>query len=244
MKKSFIVLLITAGIFYFTATPVYAIDAEGIIKKMIEAQGGRGKLESIKSSVITGSLILIAQGNMAGNLKIYQVEPDKVRSEVEIMGMKIVNAYDGKTAWTDNPMAGGVSIISGPDAAILKRNALGNKSLLYPGKYGIKYVLKGKEKVKDLECYVLEQIHKSGFKAKLYIDTGKFLIRKSSSRVESSQGTFNSDRFYSDYKKTDGLLNAHKTIMFRDGVEFLAVNLTKINYNPKIDSSIFTMQKK
>jgi outer membrane lipoprotein-sorting protein len=185
----------------------------------------------------------VAQGGMTGNIKIYQLEPDKVRSEIEIMGMKIVQAYDGKTAWADNPMAGGVKEVTGPDAAGMKRNALGNKVLLNPEKYGVKYVLKGKGKVEDRECHVLEQIHKNGFKATMYVDAKTFYLLKTKAKVDSSQGTFESEVFYEDYKKVNGILSAHKSSMHRNGTHFLDITIDKISHNQKIDVSIFSMKK-
>ena len=143
----------------------------------------------------------------------------------------------------DNPMAGGAQEVTGPDAKALSRNAMGIRALLNPEKYGIKYELKGKEKVGETECYVMSTVFKDGFTAKSYYDTKTFLLVKSAAKVETSQGAFNNESFFSDYKKTDGITSAHTIKIVRDGAEFLQMTVTEITYNTDISDDDFKMKQ-
>ncbi|GAH91450.1 unnamed protein product, partial [marine sediment metagenome] len=71
------------------------------IKKMIEVQGGKKVFESIEDMTLYGTLEMAQQG-LSGSITIYKKEPDKMRRDIEIMGMIITQAYDGETAWGVN----------------------------------------------------------------------------------------------------------------------------------------------
>jgi outer membrane lipoprotein-sorting protein len=83
----------------------YSQTADEILEKMIEAQGGKKALEAIKSTTLSGSMQII-QMNITGSLTMSQKEPNKVRVDVEMMGMTFTQAYDGTTAWSTNPQTG------------------------------------------------------------------------------------------------------------------------------------------
>ena len=72
---------------------------------MIEAQGGRKALAAIKDTTISGTIEMPQMG-ISGSITIYQKEPDKMRMDMEFMGMVITQAYDGQNAWMVNPADG------------------------------------------------------------------------------------------------------------------------------------------
>jgi hypothetical protein len=131
--------------------------ATDILHKMIEAQGGRKALESIKDITLLGSIewIEAGEGSVSGTFTQYQKEPNKIRRNIEIMGMVRTDAFDGDIGWTNE--AGTLSQDTGNDAAEKKSWAQGYAALLHPEEYGIAYVLKGKEKIEGNDYFILEQ---------------------------------------------------------------------------------------
>ena len=104
-------------------SPCTGQDIKDIRVKMVEASGGKEIFESLKDLTITGSLDLTMQG-LSGSLTIYKKEPDKRRTDIEVMGMLITQAYDGKIAWFTNPQTGATEELTGDPAAQLKRQAM------------------------------------------------------------------------------------------------------------------------
>jgi hypothetical protein len=139
------------------SSPGFGQKATDILDKMIEAQGGRKVLEGIKDTTLLGSIewVEAGGGSVSGTFTRYQKEPNKIRQEMEIMGMARTDAFDGEIAWTNE--AGKLSEDTEKDAAEKKSWAQGYAALLHPEKYGIAYVLKGKEKIEGNDYFILEQ---------------------------------------------------------------------------------------
>jgi hypothetical protein len=85
------------------SSPGFGQKATDILDKMIEAQGGRRVLEGIKDTTLLGSLewVEAGGGSVSGTFARYQKEPNKIRQEMEIMGMTRTDAFDGELAWTN-----------------------------------------------------------------------------------------------------------------------------------------------
>ncbi len=215
--------------------------AAQILSKMIEAQGGKKRIQEIKDMVVTGT-IEITQMGLEGSLTIYQKEPDKLRTDVEVMGMVITQAYDGKTAWWINPQTGETEEMSEQQTAEMKRESYGNDSLLNPEKYGIFYTYEGTETIDGMENHVLKQHHEDGFEATLYINGETYLLSKSKAMTIDSTGVeVMVESYQSDYKEIDGTMVAHSLIAYQDGEEYMVTTITDVQYNTGLEDSLFKM---
>ncbi len=242
MKKiagAAILLVLLAGL----TVPSQAQDAKDLLEKMIKAQGGRAALADVKDATTSGSLEMVQMG-MNGSVTLYQKEPDKMRIDIEIMGMVITQAYDGQKAWMTNPQTGSTEEMPETQGQSMRRQALGNDSLLNPEKYGITYVLKDKEKVGDKDYLVLEQSFKDGTKATMYIDPATFLVYKAKAKTQDMTGAdVEGETVFDDYRKEGDVMVAHKMITYQAGAEFLRMTFTKVSYNAKLEDAFFKMSK-
>jgi outer membrane lipoprotein-sorting protein len=234
-----------AGLFLLSlaCSPVFGQDAAGILKKMIEAQGGKKALEAIKDTTVTGTIELIQMG-LSGTMTIYQKEPNKMRWDMELMGMVITQASDGETAWMTNPQTGSIEVMPEGLAEDFKRGALGNDSLLNPEKYGITFTYKGKENIEGKDYFVLEQTYSDGHKATQYIDSGTYLTYKSKTTGlnQMSGGEVEIETFLSDYRKVDGTMVPYLMRILQEGTEFMKMTFTKVSLNPGLEDSLFKMK--
>jgi outer membrane lipoprotein-sorting protein len=237
MMFSFIVVLFLSMV----SIEAYSQTADEILEKMIEAQGGRKALESIESTTLSGSM-QIMQMNMTGSISVYQKEPNKMRVDIEMMGMNITQAFDGTTAWFTNPQTGATQEMSEKQAKYFKRDALGRDALLNPKKLGITYKFKGKEKIKDKEYLVLEQIHPDDFTVTMYVDAKTYLTYKLKSRIlNEAEAEVESETIMSDYKKVEGFMMPHSINTFLDGQEYMKSTVTEITFNSDLEDSFFKM---
>ena len=241
MKKAMIICVLGIFLVSVTATPGYSQTAKEIIQKMIEATGGKKAFENIDDSTITGTMELIQQG-MSGELTIYKKEPNKMRLDIEIMGMLITQAYDGNLAWWVNPQTGATEEMPANEAASMKRDALPIDATFNPEKYGISFAYKGKETLEGKDHYVVEQTYADGFKVTLYVDCATYLNTKSTGTVSSEMGDLEFEQFPSDYKKVHGLLIAHKITTYMNGAESRILTITDVQYNTGLEDSLFIME--
>jgi outer membrane lipoprotein-sorting protein len=235
MMFSFIVVLFLS----LVSIEGYSQTVDEILEKMIEAQGGRKAFAAIENTTISGSIQII-QMNMTGSISVYQKEPNKMRVDMEIMGRNITQAFDGTTAWFTNPLSGATQEMPEKQAKYFKRDAQGRDALLNPKKLGITYKFKGKEKIKDKEYLVLEQIHPDDFTVMIYVDAKTYLTYKFKSRILNEAETeVESESIMSDYKKVEGLMMPHSIVTSLDGQEYMKSTLNEITFNSDLEDSFF-----
>ena len=108
MKRLFAWTAAVAILASLAAQPGYGQTAQDILKKMIDAMGGRKAVAAVKDQTITGTYELLTM-SMSGTITLYQKEPSKMRVDMDIpaAGMMMTQAYDGQKAMWTNPQNGG-----------------------------------------------------------------------------------------------------------------------------------------
>jgi outer membrane lipoprotein-sorting protein len=217
--------------------------AKKILDDMVEAQGGADILKSITDTTTTGTMEMIQMG-LSGTITMYQKEPNKMRWDMEFMGMVVTQAYDGVTAWMINPQTGSAEEMPEEFAEDFTRQALGIDSLLNPEKYGITYVYEGKEMTEGKEYIVLKQTFEDGFVITLYIDPDTYLPFKTKSKTYNQMGVeVEAETYLSDYMESEGMQVPYTITVFQDGEEFITISLTDITYNSGLEDTFFSMDK-
>lgn len=239
MKK-----LISSGLLGFFVlglliAPGFSQNADEILAKIIEAQGGRKLLENLKDSTTVADMELIQMG-INGSATMYMKEPNMVRLDMEFMGMMITQAFDGETAWGINPQTGVAEDMPEELAEVMKTGSYGNSALLNPAKYGIKYTYKGKETIEGKDYLVLDRDHSGGDTIVLYIDPETYLIYKmKQNSFDEMMAEVVEETVMSDYKKVEGVMTAHVITILRDGTEFAVLTLTDVKFNSGLEDSFF-----
>jgi len=247
MKRILSLCILSIFLLSLTASPGFSQKAADILEKMVEALGGRKVLENIKDTTLSGSAEVMGASL---TVTIYKKEPNKLRRDMDIMGTRLINAYDGEIAWSAGPFGQPPHEDAGRMAEETKASAQGDAyaALLHPEKYGITYALKGKEKIEGKEYFVLEQILPGGFKTILktiqYVDTETYLIYKYKNIFLNSKGVEVTDEsFVSDYKKVDGTMIPHSLTVPMEGQAPFKLTITKVVFNMGLEDSLFKMSK-
>jgi outer membrane lipoprotein-sorting protein len=243
MKKIFSACILSLFLLSLMTSPGLSQEASDILKKMVEAQGGKKAFENIKDMTSSGTIELTQMG-MTGSLTVYKKEPDKARMDIEVMGMIITQAFDGETAWAVNPQTGSREEMPEQQAEYMKRSAIGIDHIIYPEKYGISFAYKGKEKIEEKEYLVLEQTFSDGYKSTIYIDPKTYLAYKTKSTTLNQMGVeVEQETFESDFKKVNGMIIAYSIIIFQDGEEYMKLTLTDVTLNSGLEDSLFKMSE-
>jgi zinc protease len=172
------------------------VTAESVVKKYIDAIGGKAAVEGIKT-------LKIAMGTeMQGTvIKLSQTlaSPDKYKMTVEAMGMVVQKVVmNGNTGYMESQ--GQKKDLGADEMAEFKQQA-DLQADLHPEKYGITYNLKGIEPVDGKDAYVIEEKAKAGKNSTKYYDVTSGLLVKSI--AESNEGGEKSVQttLYSDYQE-------------------------------------------
>jgi outer membrane lipoprotein-sorting protein len=239
MKRMLTFILTSLFLATLITSPGSAQTTEQIVKKMIEAQGGKKVLENIKDMTMTGTIELVMQG-MTATFTLYKKEPDKRRLDAEVIGMVFTEVYDGEKAWGTNPQTGGIEEFDEERTVEARRNALAFVSILYPEKYGMSFAYKGKETLDGKEYFLMEQTYPDGLVATLHVDAKTYLVYKSKAKVMGPMGVdVEVEQFNSDYKKANGFMIAHSIVTFTDGEESQKVTVEEVSINTGLKDSLF-----
>lgn len=230
-------------LFGILCQPGISQDAKDIIDKSIEAQGGRKVLEKVMDSTYIGDMEMIQFG-MSGSVIRYQKEPDKMRMDIEVMGMTITQAYDGETAWMIDPQTGVTQEMPENLTADMKRGALGMDAVLNPEKYGITYSYKGKETLEEVDYHVIDQTFEDGEKITVYINAKNYLPYKSiTTSIGPSGGEVEEETIMTDYREVEGMMVPFSLIIYQDGQEFVTMTVSEVKINTGLEDSLFKMDK-
>jgi len=245
MRRKILLFTLAFGFLFSLYASAQTVDE--IIKKNIDAKGGLGKFKSIKTIRLTGLFSMPSMGIEDALITIVAKRPNLIRLDIEVMGMVVVRAFDGETAWQTMPTEMGdleTDEMPESDAEEMRRDSDFDGHLIDYKKKGHKVELVGKEDVEGTEVYNLKVTLKDGYVVNYYFDTKNFLDLKSKA-ITSFQGQeVEGETFYSDYKEIAGILFAHSVEMKLDGQTNQQVIFEKVELNVDVEDAYFKMPEK
>jgi len=207
-----------------------------ILDKYVQSLGGRQALEKITSRVTKGTFEVSTMG-LKGEIEIYAKAPNKSLRIQNLSGVgQILDGYDGKIGWSQNPMTG-LREKSGEELAAIARASDIHASLKTRELYS-KLESKGKEKVGNRETYVILATPATGAPVKMYFDTQTGLIARTDTDLDTPQGQFHVETTVEDYREVDGVKIAF-TMRQESSMGSAVIKLTEVKHNVAIDDAKF-----
>ncbi len=222
--------------------PAWAADelpsAESILNKYVEVTGGRPAYEKIHTTMSTDTFELPAAG-MKGEIKIYNEEPDKSYSVVDLAGIgKIEEGCDGTTAWQLSALQG-ARIKTGPERAMALRASSMKTRLDWRQNFkSIETV--GSDTVDGKPVYVLLLTPKEGKPEKEYYDKTSGLLLKVAMTMVTPMGEIPTESTFSDYRSESGLTIPHHLGQSAVGQQF-AINIDTFSINKDVPKDRFEL---
>jgi hypothetical protein len=233
-------LSVLLGALVLVTGPVSAQTIDEIIAKNIEAKGG---LERLKS---TTTVRTVTRGTMQGaeiTATTSSKRPFFFRNEAELGGQKMVQGFDGQTAWM---AVGGMParpLPPGPQVEALKQSSQIDSPLLDYKAKGIKVSLGEPATDDGRKQHHLIVTPRTGPTMHYYIDAETNL--ESRMVIESDEGGQNTrmELRFSDYQVVDGRAVPFTTTQFVNGNQVVQMKLEKVEFNIPLDDALFRMPK-
>lgn len=221
------------------------VDLGWVLSRYIDAMGGRTRLNEIKSVAIEGKMIM-ADG-MEASLKVMKKRPDLVRTVVLIPpSTRLVNGYDGVTAWQQTVTSSGNVITEmNIDASHpFIRDATLESPLAVEGFDRSKMIYEGVQRIEgNVECYKIRIQYPNGAYLETYLDTSTFYERKTV-RHEITDGEEQvNTSIPSDFRFVDGVVFAFRVVNRNADGSRSELILNEIRINPGILNSVFNKPK-
>lgn len=214
-----------------------AITVEEIIKNHIEARGGTTAIKDLKSLRIEATM-----QTMGGEMKAVQLFKggNKMRMDMEIQGMSITQAYDGKTGWMMNPMMGsGAQKVSDEQAQGMAQQASFAGDLISAGEFGYTLEAAGSEDLDGMTAYKVKVTNKDGETWYTFVDAITWLIVRTDRTMEMAGQTFEVQVYFSNFKTISGVQLPTQIDMKAGGQDFMSMTWDKIEPNVEISDEKF-----
>lgn len=235
MRNSIIVCLMTL----LSSVFLQAQNLDEVLNNYFEANG-QEKYNRLETVVMKG--VSIAQG-MENDIVIMQKRPDKLRVEVDIQGMKMIQAYDGNKGWIIAPWAGSTDPVelSGFQLSMVKTQADFEGPLYNWKEKGHKAELLDREDLEGTEVDVVKLELKDGDVNTYYIDSENHVLLKMDSKTMDGSETVESETYFGNYKEENGMLIPFSIENRMNGQMISQVTVSSMEFETELEDSIFVM---
>ncbi len=218
-----------------------AQTADEIIQKYSAAIGGLDAFTKTKSAKMTGTVTV--QG-MDLSLTSQILNGKGMRTEVEVQGQSVVNAWADGKGWKINPFTGSdaPTEVSGAELIAYKSQAsLANNLMDYKNR-GHQVEFAGTEEAGGVKVYKIKLTNKEDGKDVLYyINATDYLIIKTVGKREIQGQEMEVETAYSSYKDFGGLKFPMSISQQSNGTVFQEISWSNIELDVPIDEKIFKM---
>jgi outer membrane lipoprotein-sorting protein len=204
MKKTLAVFgLMVCGIM-FSLSNSYSLTLDEILKKHMEALGGKENLLRIKTQY---NEAIMKIGGLEGTLKIWWSEPSSIREDADFSIFKQSMVCDGEKCWMKDQNGKVRELVGYEKEKMNQELYFESNAYLFPEKGKGSVKLAGEEEGK---YYVVEVTPEGGESRKLFINDSTFLIDKYQEPMDEETVTV----YLSDYRPVDGIVmpfSAHQS---------------------------------
>jgi outer membrane lipoprotein-sorting protein len=242
MRRSISVLAaVVAALSLSTAAHAQTVDE--LVARNIKAKGGAEKWKTVNAVKMSGRMTV--QG-MELPLTIYAKRPNLSRQEITLQDKTMVQAFDGTTPWTINPMMGSDTPqeITGPQGDMMKSDADFDGALMDYKDKGHTIELVGKEKLDGKEVHHLKVTKKGGNVQHYYLDAESGIELKTTAEIEQGGAKQSIETELSNFQPVEGIMVPHTVKQSLNGTPVVQMTIEKVEFNPTLEEGLFRMPKK
>jgi outer membrane lipoprotein-sorting protein len=232
--------LVSAAALLLAAGAVRAATVDEVIARHIAARGGMDKIKAIQS---VDMAVKANQQGLEFPGRLQWKRPDKMRLEMTIQGKTLVQAYDGKTAWTIMPFLGSPDpqVMAADEAKEVIEQADLDGPIVDAKAKGNTVELVGREDVDGAPADKLKVTLKNGDISYVYIDAETGLSIKETSKRKQQGSEIEIDSYMTNYKPIAGVLFPFAIENKVQGKSVEQFTITDVKPNVTIDDQAFVM---
>jgi hypothetical protein len=225
---------LSLAIFSLTSSVLLSQNLDEIVKKHIEAIGGKDNWAKVKSLKMENA---IKANGAEIKVTIYQIDKKAMRQNIALMGLEGYSILTTTEGWTYMPFQGQTKpeamtaddVKKAQDGLNLQDEFLTYKEL------NKKLELIGKDDVDGTECFKLKMIDKDATETTFYIDPSNYYVIKETRKMTVNGKEMENSTTYGNYKKLpEGVVYPYSIASGWGETE-----VTSLTINPTIDESLF-----
>lgn len=229
----------------FAAAGARAQSLDDVLARHYEAMGGLDRTRAVQAVKMTGTAEMPMQG-ITLEMTFYQQRPNHVRVEQTFDGQKLVQAFDGQTAWMINPFMGAPepTEVPGPNAAQLAEMGDFDGPLYDYAVKGHTVELLGQEDVDGTPAYKIRVRPRNSDEQLIYLDAETYLTLRKVMRGTQQGQEIEAVQDFSDYRSVGGIMVPHVMEMSLNGQSISKITYTSVDLNPTFEEGFFSMPRK
>jgi len=219
---------------------VHAQNIDEIISKYHENMGGLDKLKALNAMKLKGKMPT-PMGEFS--VVIYKKSPNLSRTEIDLQGQLMVQAFDGDTAWMINPMMGSnepQKLECEMAKRIIDEAEVEDTCIDYVVK-GNEVTLEGSDTIEGVECFKIKLVvNKNNEEDEsiqiYYLDKELYMPLL----VKSWVNDMEINTYLSDYQEVEGgLIIAFKIEVEMAGQPPQIISIDSVGVNEEMDDELF-----
>jgi len=212
-------------------------DAREIVDRSVKVAGGAAAFKAVTSIHMKGTVSIPSQ-NMTGDLDVTSARPNKVVSHGTVSGIgKFDEGFDGKVAWTIDPM-NGPALVTGKALAQRSDDAWFDAPL-HASDYVRQMTVAGQEVFDHRPAYKVKVVLVSGFEKTEYFDVETGFLIGAEAVHELPMGSVPSRETFRNFRKYGALMMPAEQVESVLGQEqIVTVTLCEFNTVPE---SVFAL---
>jgi len=235
MKKIFVLL------FALVFMKAHSQTVDEIVQKYANAAGGLDNFKKIKTAKFTGTAS--AQGNEFP-LIVQIINGRAMRTDVEVMGQTVTNAYKDGKGWKINPFAGAPTATDATPDELNEfkiQGSLASQLMDYKDR-GYKTELLGQEDVGGVKTYKIKLTADDNKTTTYFIDASTYILVKTIGMRSLMGQEMELETFYSDAKDVGNIKFSMTRSVHSGGQTLQEVHFDKVDLDVPIDEKIFDKQ--
>jgi len=221
-------------------------SVDDLVAKHVAAMGGSDKLRAIKTVKMTATGA--ASNGLEVPITVYLKRPGMMRTESNVQGQSIVQAFDGKKSWSINPLMGSGEPEYGGEQE--SRNARERAISLIEGhlvdykEKGNTVEVQGQQDVEGTQAYKVKITTSGGSIIWEYLDAKTYLDVKTVVRTFQGSQDVEVTSYPTNYKPVAGIMMAHQVDQRIGELPVMKMTVQKIEVNVPLDDAIFQLPAK
>ena len=235
MKRIFVLF------FAFAFITTHAQTVDEIVQKYANAAGGLDNFKKIKTAKFSGTAS--AQGNEFP-LTVQIINGRAMRTDVEVMGQTITNAYKDGKGWKINPYAGAPTATDATADELNEfkiQGSLTSQLMDYKDR-GYKAELIGQEDVQGAKTYKIKLTTDDNKTTTYFVDANTYAVVKTIGMRSLMGQEMELETYYSEVKDIGNVKFSMMRSVQSGGQTLQEVHFDKIELDVPIDEKIFDKQ--
>jgi outer membrane lipoprotein-sorting protein len=235
MKRIFVLF------FAFAFITAHAQTVDEIVQKYANAVGGLDNFKKIKTAKFSGTAS--AQGNEFP-LTVQIINGRAMRTDVEVMGQTITNAYKDGKGWKINPYAGAPTATDATADELYEfkiQGSLTSQLMDYKDR-GYKAELLGQEDVQGAKTYKIKLTTDDNKTTTYFVDANTYALVKTIGMRSLMGQEMELETYYSEVKDIGNVKFSMMRSVQSGGQTIQEVHFDKIELDVPIDEKIFDKQ--